>query len=1010
MERSANVPCVLVVRPVDRAKLLQLAIGPDILDAQVSLFGGAVMEAGGEVERAEDTLGGHLEWTAIFPNSASALRAAVLLQESVTGETPASPRLQMTCGVFLENERGARRTLFPRGYAGGRIVISEPAYRALDAATQAAYEWKPPRSWRSPRDWKAPWRWGRPSGWRRPSRWWRERSEPRACFWDERFTLINAPFERAFTMEVSEWIEPLRAERARAARERLKVARERAEIQGLKVEAGPLRDEPPTNLPFPERPDVRNDLVGLALGGGGMRAAVFSLGVAQAMARSHALRDVDYMATVSGGGYLGSSLQALLAEDLPYDDPKRLSLSGESFPFSFPRPGDPTDGTATSTGHAVHGLESPALRYIREHARLLGRGIGLFDGYTWATVGQVLVSTLVLWICFLLPALALAGLGAMVFREWFSDQGTTLQRTLMGSAAGFALAAWFLTIFAPPWGRRWWLLAGRVVVVLSLLVAALVVMAIVSTPSDKTAFDEAARFIAALSPFILFGAASVFVLGFEAARGLTASARWKNRLRAISQLTASYFARLAGAVTAMLGVVALIALMDNTITHSSYADTARAVLAAVQVGGLAVAIAAIRRLTTSFEATARNRFQALLPKLVFMVAGYAVLGVTVALASWGLWWLWVHDETAWLWVIALASAVLLVAFGLWDRLGFPALNWLAPHRLYAGLIQASWIIAARAPQERTPRYPVRQWSRVWNRPDLTIRSLRLSNPKTRAAPYPLICTTLNIPGTRDSRMPDRNCESFVIGPVTSGSALTRWMPTERCRDIYQMPLASAAALSGAAVSPSMGFRTNRTLSVALTLFNIRLGQWLRNPRPPDYDGSKRMLNQLPLVLYWKEMLGLATRDDQHIYLSDGEHFEGLGVYELLRRRCRYIVAVAADTGKGTNRPVTFGKLASTLRLARVDFGVEVEFDSLQPLMRDPKDPEYVLSYFAAGNIRYPSEHGHNDEGILVVVSCGMVERGLPADILNYKNVTDPGFPYYPTSDLQYDQPQFESLR
>ncbi|MGH2611363.1 MAG: hypothetical protein ACRDHF_19980, partial [Tepidiformaceae bacterium] len=195
----------------------------------------------------------------------------------------------------------------------------------------------------------------------------------------------------------------------------------------------------------------------------------------------------------------------------------------------------------------------------------------------------------------------------------------------------------------------------------------------------------------------------------------------------------------------------------------------------------------------------------------------------------------------------------------------------------------------------------------------------------------------------------------------------------------------------------------------------RLGQWLENPRRSARGIVLSFLNSRPLALYWKEMLGLAQHDDGHVYLSDGEHFEGLGLYELLRRRCKYIVAVAADLEGTKGTPLKFGKLGGALRLARVDFGVEVEFCSLQPLMRDADAPDFVASYFAAGVIRYPHADGHThaadgDTGILIVIKSGMVESTLPADIINYLRSTNPGFPNYPTPDLQYDQPQFESLR
>ncbi|HLG57645.1 MAG TPA: patatin-like phospholipase family protein [Vicinamibacterales bacterium] len=52
------------------------------------------------------------------------------------------------------------------------------------------------------------------------------------------------------------------------------------------------------------------DLVGLAFSGGGIRSATFGLGVLEALRRLGTLKTVDYLSTVSGGGYIGGWLSA----------------------------------------------------------------------------------------------------------------------------------------------------------------------------------------------------------------------------------------------------------------------------------------------------------------------------------------------------------------------------------------------------------------------------------------------------------------------------------------------------------------------------------------------------------------------------------------------------------------------------------------------------------------------------------------------------------------------------
>src|SRR5580700_4853683 len=61
-------------------------------------------------------------------------------------------------------------------------------------------------------------------------------------------------------------------------------------------------------VPNSQRSAAQRSLVGLAFSGGGIRSATFNLGVLQALARNKLLRSMDYVSTVSGGGYIGGWL------------------------------------------------------------------------------------------------------------------------------------------------------------------------------------------------------------------------------------------------------------------------------------------------------------------------------------------------------------------------------------------------------------------------------------------------------------------------------------------------------------------------------------------------------------------------------------------------------------------------------------------------------------------------------------------------------------------------------
>ena len=93
-----------------------------------------------------------------------------------------------------------------------------------------------------------------------------------------------------------------------------------------------------------ERECIRQKLAAVALSGGGMRSATFALGVLQGLTEKGMLQRADYLSTVSGGGYIGSWLQALLAREKSFDqlDPT-LTKPAKNRP-KIPSPVKITDG------------------------------------------------------------------------------------------------------------------------------------------------------------------------------------------------------------------------------------------------------------------------------------------------------------------------------------------------------------------------------------------------------------------------------------------------------------------------------------------------------------------------------------------------------------------------------------------------------------------------------------------------------------------------------------------
>ncbi len=200
--------------------------------------------------------------------------------------------------------------------------------------------------------------------------------------------------------------------------------------------------------------------------------------------------------------------------------------------------------------------------------------------------------------------------------------------------------------------------------------------------------------------------------------------------------------------------------------------------------------------------------------------------------------------------------------------------------------------------------------------------IKLSGLSSTRAPYHIINTALNIQNSKFVNRRGRNADFFMLGKNHIGSEATGYAKTVDMEAADpDLDVATAMATSGAALSANMGSSTIRTMTPTLALLNIRLGRWLRNP---DWRSMRLRLawwlvEQLNLY-FFLEMFGLLREDSWLVYLTDGGHIENLGIYELLKRDCRLIIAIDAETDPEMNFP-SFVKLQ---RYARIDLGVIID--------------------------------------------------------------------------------------
>jgi len=274
------------------------------------------------------------------------------------------------------------------------------------------------------------------------------------------------------------------------------------------------------------------------------------------------------------------------------------------------------------------------------------------------------------------------------------------------------------------------------------------------------------------------------------------------------------------------------------------------------------------------------------------------------------------------------------------------------------------------------------------------------------APYPLINTCLNLLApprvkrekfeeAKEDYLEDGKVQQnisfvgakandyFLLSPLFCGSKLAGYVPTNDTYNYRDLTLPAAATISAAAVNPGMGIYSNKILSILTTVFNARLGYWILNPK------KTKLYNSL---IWWPryfvyELLGLIGIDNEMLNISDGGHIENLAIYELLRRRCKLILAVDA----GADPKFTFSEFENLAIRAKNELGLDIRFSKNQ--LEDEIRPKPSLGYskkrFAIADICYLWEEivmrDKDNKVILVKVKEGGKEKEKPIEILiNYK--------------------------
>lgn len=290
---------------------------------------------------------------------------------------------------------------------------------------------------------------------------------------------------------------------------------------------------------------------------------------------------------------------------------------------------------------------------------------------------------------------------------------------------------------------------------------------------------------------------------------------------------------------------------------------------------------------------------------------------------------------------------------------------------------------------------------------------RLSSYHEASGPRPLICaaaarydrSNTGIPVVSMTFEPD-----FVTlhkGPSVDGEQSSVAIPTEQYEEIMSgrfgakrlESIVGAVAISAAAVAPSLGKLSMGSTDALIAALNLRLGVWMPNP---DYLPGERRIGP-HMINMFKEMRGRFDLEEPNLYVTDGGHWENLGLVELIRRKASVIIAVDSSL----NEPYSFKAFVEAVELAELECGARITIEDGNGLeeMRPGNSPRPPKNWCLA-TIDYPSDSEGSEafQGRMLYIKA-QASDAMPLDILRYAK-EDPSFPNYSTANQLLTDKEF----
>ncbi len=712
----------------------------------------------------------------------------------------------------------------------------------------------------------------------------------------------------------------------------------------------------------------RDPVLGICCSGGGIRSAAFSLGALQALSAAGLYQRAKFVTSVSGGGYIAGSFATVRAGTEGGVEPEDRNSKDGNYAY---QPGSPEDRYLRTHMH-----------YLAPDARVALRGVlALLFG---------LVMNLGLLLVWVFLAARLTGTAARLSGVHFELGGPgltgpwwwwSLGPAILGLGIAIGISERLTDVYVRPAAsrveslRHWaWRasVAGAGVTALMVLAPALGYgLRLLATKTGALA--EAARLLQNIA--FAGGDGAAAAKGAGVAATLVAVVRQLLKSRAGNWLTHPDAAA-AGAAPTRTGAAGWLQRLRNLLLP--WFGSALVVLA--------VGIATLRWLRdAALDRSTGHELE--------LLAGALVVFLLIKL--------------------------------------FSDINRSSLHVFYRERLASAFTIR-RVRDESTGRLvaePVPYERAV---------SLRNAAPAD-GGPELIVCAAANV--TDEHVPPGRGSVPFTFTAKDLGVAWMTPVPASKTaddpgveanRDEYRcdltrytaavgprlVTLPAAVAVSAAAVSPLMGRFTRPSVRLLLGVANVRLGLWLPNPGAlpdPGHDmvrgwlGRARwQLRQPGVRLLLSELMGRTHLNKRWLYVTDGGHYDNLGLVEALRRRPTHVI-VLDGTGDAVD---SWSTLGNAIALARTELGIEIDIDPTAIVQGiHPPSRQWVATPVVSGKIHYPTGgSGPLDTGTLWLLKLGVVDdEHSPWDVRAYTR-GHPSFPTDGTIHQLYGDQQFEAYR